>query len=882
MTSPTIASFVTWLFLCKMTHATDLTSSSTVRQERSFVSANVGENITLRCFNNNSNGVWLHWYKQILGQKPTLISSFYTFSKKVTFYQEFNNSSRFTLDTENGQNHLTVFDVDISDSATYYCAGSSTFEMTFAESIVVSVRGSGVSVPVLVHQSASETIQPGGSVTLSCTVHTGTCDGEHSVYWFKDSEESHPGLIYTHGGRNDQCERKASTQKTHTCVYNLPMKSLNRSDAGTYYCAVASCGHMLFGDGTKLDFKGEGDSLLLVYFLSGALLFATILIVLLGFSIYKVNKKTSCHYSEAHARLSAAPTANTEGQQHKEILYYAALGVHLQNGSRRPKDPTWSECVYYSVKHTILVSRRRPGRRLLPMSLRHPSHPFFPRPVTAPSASETIQPGGSVTLSCTVHTGTCDGEHSVYWFKDSEESHPGLIYTHGGRNDQCERKASTQKTHTCVYNLPMSDAGTDYCAVASCGHMLFGDGTKLDFEAKLHSLKLSDFLGRTYSTVSHEGGQSNTVLSLKSEESKILFIQHENLNTMTSPTIASFVTWLFLCKMTHATDLTSSSTVRQERSFVSANVGENITLRCFYRKSNGVWLHWYKQILGQKPTLISSFYEYSPKVTFHQEFNNSSRFTLDTENGQNHLTVFDVDISDSATYYCAGSSTFEMTFAEGIVVSVRGSGVSVPVLVHQSASETIQPGGSVTLNCTVHTGTCDGEHSVYWFKDSEESHPGLIYTHGGRNDQCERKASTQKTHTCVYNLPMKSLNRSDAGTYYCAVASCGHMLFGDGTKLDFEGEGDSLLLVYFLSGALLFATILIVLLGFSIYKVNKKTSCHYSEAHARLSAAPTANTEGYQSADNPHYAAFSFNRPNETRRQRNNASVECVYSSVKN
>ena len=89
----------------------------------------------------------------------------------------------------------------------------------------------------------------------------------------------------------------------------------------------------------------------------------------------------------------------------------------------------------------------------------------------------------------------------------------------------------------------------------------------------------------------------------------------------------------------------------------------------------------------------------------------------------------------------------------------------------------------MTLNCTVHTGTCDdGDHSVYWFKNSQESHPGIIYTHGGRNDQCERNSNTQ-THTCVYNLPMKSLNLSHAGTD-CAVASCGQILFGNGTKMD--------------------------------------------------------------------------------------------------
>ena len=149
------------------------------------------------------------------------------------------------------------------------------------------------------------------------------------------------------------------------------------------------------------------------------------------------------------------------------------------------------------------------------------------------------------------------------------------------------------------------------------------------------------------------------------------------------------------------------------------------------------------------------------------------------------MTILDLHISDSATYYCATLSNNGLTFEEGSIV--KGSGLKIPLSVHQSASEIIQPGDSVTLNCTVHTGSCDGEHSVYWFKNSKDSHLELIYTHGGSNDQCERKPNTQ-THTCVYNLPMENLNLSHTGTYYCAVASCGHILFGDGTKLDFEGK----------------------------------------------------------------------------------------------
>jgi len=36
-------------------------------------------------------------------------------------------------------------------------------------------------------------------------------------------------------------------------VYNLLKKNLNVSHALIYYCAVASCGHILFGKGKKLE-----------------------------------------------------------------------------------------------------------------------------------------------------------------------------------------------------------------------------------------------------------------------------------------------------------------------------------------------------------------------------------------------------------------------------------------------------------------------------------------------------------------------------------------------------------------------------------------------------------------------------------------------------
>ncbi|XP_038586094.1 immunoglobulin kappa light chain-like [Micropterus salmoides] len=342
---------------------------------------------------------------------------------------------------------------------------------------------------------------------------------------------------------------------------------------------------------------------------------------------------------------------------------------------------------------------------------------------------------------------------------------------------------------------------------------------------------------------------------------------------MTPAMFVFYLTCVFLGKVAKTTELKVSSSVRQTSGFISVYVGDEVTLPCFY-EGDAARLYWYKQTLGQRPRLISTFYKYEKNGTFHDEFKNNPRFTLDTQTGQNHLKISDSRVSDSATYYCASSYTFIFEFAEGTTVSVKGSGLKVPALVHQSASEPIQPGGSVTLNCTVHTGTCDGEHSVYWFKNSEESHPGLIYTHGGRNDQCERNSSTQ-THTCVYNLPLKSLNLSHAGTYYCAVSSCGHILFGNGTKKEFEDAVGSLVLVYMLSGALAVTTFLVVLLVFSICKINKSNSCGSTEPQARF----FTNEEAYQ--DELHYAALRENYTKGSRRQRNNVKNECVYSSIK-
>ncbi|XP_041840421.1 uncharacterized protein LOC121639326 [Melanotaenia boesemani] len=343
---------------------------------------------------------------------------------------------------------------------------------------------------------------------------------------------------------------------------------------------------------------------------------------------------------------------------------------------------------------------------------------------------------------------------------------------------------------------------------------------------------------------------------------------------MTPSKFLLYLTCLLLVNMVRMNVVKKAPIVHQKRSYVSADVGENLVLQCLYG-DDAARYYWYIQRMGKKLEVICVSYKKETNGTFYGDFKDNPRFRLETEAGQSQFKISNVQLSDTATYFCSTSLSFVFVFefGEGTTVWVKDSGFHIQALVHQSESGSIQPAGSATLSCTVYNGTCDGEHSVYWFKDSKKNHPELIYTHGDGNGQCERK-----THTCVYNLLMENLNMSNAETYYCAVASCGHILFGKGTKLDVKSELNSLHLVYILSFALTFTTILNAVLVFLLRKLYKRGN---SQTESQVYAHSAANAEGYQDAADLHYAAVNVHLPNRPRRQSTKTRTECIYSVMK-
>ncbi|XP_066536322.1 uncharacterized protein [Hoplias malabaricus] len=216
---------------------------------------------------------------------------------------------------------------------------------------------------------------------------------------------------------------------------------------------------------------------------------------------------------------------------------------------------------------------------------------------------------------------------------------------------------------------------------------------------------------------------------------------------------------------------------------------DNIHLSCFFSSLDALVSSWFKQTPGEKPLLIATVVR-STTVKYHNGFDKISRFKAIRQESSFNLSITNAEPLDSATYYCAVSYYSELALSDCAVVVLNGSSSSLYSVLQTPVLDSVEVGNNTTLQCSVLTDVSAGEHSVYWLRHgSGESPSGIIYTHGDTNSRCSRSSETDSpTQSCVYKLPKTNLSLSDAGTYYCAVAVCGQILFGNGTKLDFVGK----------------------------------------------------------------------------------------------
>ncbi|XP_018548654.1 uncharacterized protein LOC108894473 [Lates calcarifer] len=324
---------------------------------------------------------------------------------------------------------------------------------------------------------------------------------------------------------------------------------------------------------------------------------------------------------------------------------------------------------------------------------------------------------------------------------------------------------------------------------------------------------------------------------------------------------------------------------------ITVQLGEPVTFTCPLPNLEVSWrqFYWYKQTAGNTLKIIAAL-RISTKPDYTPEFF-ESRLEVTNDKSFVNLTIVKTIQEDEGMYHCEISEWTGRPVWRGMYLLLKGNSQrtsNYTVVQSLTVSDPVRPGDSVTLQCSVlsesENKTCPGDHSVYWFRaGSDKLHPEIIYTHG--ND-CEKRSDSLKS--CVYRFS-KNVSSSDSGTYYCAVATCGEIIFGNGTKLFLSDTGEQTVSLFIVM-AILIVCLAISVIGNIVFiccgtpraecvKSKGKESASLQKGHDNSSQPVHDITE---SGGDLNYAALNYSGRKVNRgRKTKEWTEESVYSYVK-
>ncbi|MEQ2287758.1 hypothetical protein AMECASPLE_015891 [Ameca splendens] len=197
----------------------------------------------------------------------------------------------------------------------------------------------------------------------------------------------------------------------------------------------------------------------------------------------------------------------------------------------------------------------------------------------------------------------------------------------------------------------------------------------------------------------------------------------------------------------------------------------------------------------------------------------------------------------------------------GTYLSIKGNikRTSSYTVVQQSvSSDPSRLTDSETLQCSLlsdsENTTCSGDPSVFWFRGRpDKSSPDFIYTDGEKAENCENRSDSQKR--CVYNFS-KNVSSSDAWTYYCAVATCGQILFANKMNLNIDKTNNINVLVVTI------ICLIISVIGnvVSICVQLQRSPCECLKESSSSQRRSNFSQKGNDTKDGPdlNYAALNF------------------------
>ncbi|XP_027132800.1 uncharacterized protein LOC109138843 [Larimichthys crocea] len=312
----------------------------------------LGEPVTFTCVSTNELNQRFHLYKQTAGENLKLIVSMWKNTSPV--YGPDFSASRLEVKLNKNMSSLTILKTKEEDEGMYHCAEVEWTKITWSATYL-SLRGNTQrtsNYAVVQWSTVSDPVRPGDSVTLQCSVlsdsENKTCSEDHSVFWFRaGSDKSHPDIIYADGNRHDECDK---SQKR--CVYHFS-KNVSSSDDGTYYCAVATCGEILFGNRSK---QQIGTSMCsqtdhAVIFLLCAVL--AICLIVIAFLIHAVMKKNKCDCYNAPVAVQKHSGGQKSHQRDEGLWVYSTVVFTVMKTDRdiiKDAKAAERERIYAAVK----------------------------------------------------------------------------------------------------------------------------------------------------------------------------------------------------------------------------------------------------------------------------------------------------------------------------------------------------------------------------------------------------------------------------------------------------------------------------------------------------------------------------------------------------
>ncbi|XP_038163375.1 uncharacterized protein LOC119798102 [Cyprinodon tularosa] len=318
---------------------------------------------------------------------------------------------------------------------------------------------------------------------------------------------------------------------------------------------------------------------------------------------------------------------------------------------------------------------------------------------------------------------------------------------------------------------------------------------------------------------------------------------------------------------------------------ITVQLGEPVTLTCFPENLKVVtWVYWYKQSAGNTLELIAKVHKSKNQIYEHGF--QRSRFKITYNGNKGTLTILSSAEQDEGMYHCGFMDWSEFTWA-GTYLSVRGNSqrVSSYTVVHEpTVSDRAHPTNLETLQCSIlsesDNTTCSGEPSVFWFRAiSDTSYPEIVYNEGIKQENCEKTSNNQKK--CSFGF---SKNINSSVSYYCAVATCGEILFGNAANMKNQDKmsiNSSIVLMIIIISLAISVTLNII---YFWYRTKRSTCTRLNESSPSQPNPGDLSQEINESENglDLDYAALHFSRGKEqkSKKKREQKTEESVYSQV--